>query len=341
MRIVHAAIFNTFKYGDDYYSTDRKISNGLIRNGHFVYDFSYRDICRSENIFKTTKLGTGKVNTKLIETVRKVKPDLLLLGHSELITTNALQEIRKISPNIKIAMWYIDPLFHKHHTKHIFDRMEVMDAFFPTTGGELLKEFKTKTNRVSFLPNISDSSTDILRNHEHPNLHIDFLYCGSDYKEPKRTSFLKNLFDGLKTSMRCEIWGSFGQPFLCAHTYIEKLSQAKMGLNYSRRNDVHLYTSNRIIQLAGNGILTFSPKVPGMECIYNDNEIVYFDDIDDLFEKVKFYYKNDDARKEIAENGWKRTHNSYNSTRITKFMLELIFNEDFSENYEWKDEIYL
>ena len=65
----------------DYYSGNHKISNGLIRNGHNVYDFSYRDIARKEALLKIKSLGITKMNQRLIETVSAVQPDLLLLGH--------------------------------------------------------------------------------------------------------------------------------------------------------------------------------------------------------------------------------------------------------------------
>jgi len=65
MRIVHVVNFNNNKYGADLYSTDRKISAGMIRNGHFVYDFSYRDVYRNESLFQTTRLCTNTVNKKL------------------------------------------------------------------------------------------------------------------------------------------------------------------------------------------------------------------------------------------------------------------------------------
>jgi len=121
MRILHVANFNTYKYGTDLYTTDRKISAGLIQNGHFVYDFSYRDICRNESIFKTTKLGTTKVNQKLLETCDHLCPELLLLGHSELIQADTLETIKQKYPDIKIGLWYVDPLFNKKKTRHVFD----------------------------------------------------------------------------------------------------------------------------------------------------------------------------------------------------------------------------
>ena len=46
MRILHIANFSLFKNEAVFYSIDRKISIGLIRNGHFVADFSYRDLSK-------------------------------------------------------------------------------------------------------------------------------------------------------------------------------------------------------------------------------------------------------------------------------------------------------
>ncbi|MDV7160490.1 hypothetical protein R3X52_17110, partial [Acinetobacter baumannii] len=40
MKILHIANFGFNKQGAHFYCTDRKISAGLIENGHFVYDFS-------------------------------------------------------------------------------------------------------------------------------------------------------------------------------------------------------------------------------------------------------------------------------------------------------------
>jgi hypothetical protein len=341
LRIVHAAIFNTHKYGTDFYSTDRKITHGLIRNGHFVYDFSYRDICRNESIFKTSRLGTGVVNKKLFQACQTIRPDLLLLGHSELIRSETLKKIKESLPGLKIALWFVDALFltPSHSTVHIFDRIDCIDVLFATTGGNYLKAFKTKANTVSYIPNIADSAVEAHQNFRSDALDIDFLYCGRDDNESERKTFLTDLFKSMDKKIKCEIRGAFGNPLVFGHEYIDLLSRTKMGLNFSRRNDIYLYSSDRIVQLTGNGILTFSPRVPGMEKIYNDSEIIYFDDLGELVDKIAFFHGNDAERKKIAENGWKRTHMSYNAARVTRFMLELIGGEGFSENYEWKDEI--
>jgi hypothetical protein len=341
LRIVHAAIFNTYKYGTDFYSTDRKITNGLIRNGHFVYDFSYRDICRSESLFRTSKLGTGKVNQKLLQTCHTIRPDLLLLGHSELITLETLTQIKEQLPGLKIALWFVDPLFltQTHHTKHLFERLDAIDVFFATTGGEYLKKFKTKNNTVAFIPNISDSAIDSHKNFTSDLPDIDFLYCGRDDGDSGRKAFIGSLFHSLDKKIKYEIRGAFGNPLVFGNDYLQLLSRTKMGLNFSRRNDIYLYSSDRIVQLTGNGILTFSPKIPGMEKIYEGSEVIYFNDLNELIDQITLYHANDPERKRVAEKGWKRTHTSYNAARVTRFMLELIWETGFSESYEWIDEI--
>ena len=112
-----------------------------------------------------------------------------------------------------------------------------------------------------------------------------------------------------------------------------------MSLNLSRDHDSSLYTSDRIIQLMANGSMVLSKTIPGIDKIIKSNEVVFFENKKDCIEKIEYYYHNDRERMEIAVNGWKKAHSSYNSTRITKYMINLIFNGKNEEDYEWKDEI--
>lgn len=339
MKIVHAANFSVFKYGANYYFTDDKISNGLIRNGHYVYNFSCRDVARSENWFKTKSLGKGKANQRLIETCKNIRPDLLLLGHSENIDYQTLCKIREILPSIKIAMWFVDPLWMEHHRENIFAKLPILDVFFATTSGELLKDFKCTTNRVSYFPNMCDPAVESHQNFTKDTLEYDFMFCGRDYKEPERQAFLINLLQKV-SPLSHKFCGCMGYKGLFGSDYYNLLASSAMSMSYNRRNDVELYMSDRIVQLTGNGVLTFSPLVPKMEILYTKDEVVYFDTFDELVEQIKRFHSDDALRKKVAKNGWAKSQTSFNNTRVTKYMLEMIMNETLSENYEWKDEGY-
>ena len=55
-KIVHCGIFNEKDNGNFFYGLERKISHGLIQNGHFVYDFSFA--IYSSNSSKTLAVPT-------------------------------------------------------------------------------------------------------------------------------------------------------------------------------------------------------------------------------------------------------------------------------------------
>ena len=50
------------------------------------------------------------MNEKLIKTCKNYKPDLIVLGHADLISEDSLGELKDILPQIKIVQWFLDPL---------------------------------------------------------------------------------------------------------------------------------------------------------------------------------------------------------------------------------------
>ena len=94
------------------------------------------------------------------------------------------------------------------------------------------------------------------------------------------------------------------------------------------------------MQLTGNGLLTFSPRIPGFDQLYTEQEVVYFDDQHDLAAKIKHYAGHPDEAKKIAQAGWNKTRSSFNAKRITQFMIEVTFDQPLSEAYEWSHEVY-
>jgi len=330
LRIVHCANFSESKNGAVYYAIDRKLSNGLIRNGHFVYDFSYREIAKNSNIFKSKKFGIKKVNENLIEVIKNIKPHLLLLGHSELISHESLEKIKAILPDIKIAMWWVDP-FDK--IEHIYKRLEIVDVFFATTGISKLREiFGNVSAKLLFFPNPCDKSIENIKSYEKKEYEFDLIYIGRN--DNRRKDFIDKLKD-LK-DLKIALFGNSKDNLIYGAKYYDTISNSKIALNFSRYNDIDMYSSDRIIQLTSNGILTMSPRIPKYELLFSENEVVYFDSYNDFKEKLYFYLENDNKRREIAKNGYLKAHESFNSTRVSKYMLESIFEPNISQKYEWE-----
>ena len=101
-----------------------------------------------------------------------------------------------------------------------------------------------------------------------------------------------------------------------------------MGLNLSRGLPTKYYSSNRIASLIGNGLLTFIDKKTEINDFFNKNEIVLYDNIEDLSQKIKFYKKNPKIRKKIASNGKRKYFKLFNELKITKYIIDISLGKE-------------
>ena len=323
MKILHIANFRLYNSGDRHYATERKISNGFTRNGHSVYDYPYRNMAKYNNILQRKKFGIKKMNNHLLEIVKNLQPELIVLGHAELVSAETLEKMKKINPSIKIILWFVDALYEKHRIEYIFKLQNFLDAAFITTNPKVVDEFEQ--SKFYYMPNVVDESIDIHKNYEKDIFKNDFIFCGSSRKSHNRENII-NIINNRLDKINLKFCGNMGNLNVFGNDYIELLGNSKMALNYNKRNDVSMYSSDRIAQLTGNGLLTFSPRIPDFEKVYTNEEIVYYENEDDLIEKILFYHENSDERKRIAKNGYLKSHLEYNSTKITKFMIDTVFN---------------
>ena len=103
-----------------------------------------------------------------------------------------------------------------------------------------------------------------------------------------------------------------------------------MGLNLSRGKPTKYYSSNRIASIMGNGLLTFVDKKVQLEDFFKLNEIVFYSDINELSDKIKFFSKNDKLRKKIAMNGKKKYFKLFNEKRIAEYFIKISTGQNFT-----------
>jgi hypothetical protein len=199
LRIVHAAQFQVNKDGAQYFNTDQKIQQGLVRLGHLVYAFSINDIARMHSPLKNKTLGKRAANRALIRTCRNIRPHLLLLGHAQSITAETLATIRNELPDIRIALWYVDPLWEPKDIAHLYARRHLLDGIFATTSGPLLDALATDTCFAAYMPNPVDPSIECHRCFEKSSAELtyDLTYIGSDKRANERTRLLAQVRDSL------------------------------------------------------------------------------------------------------------------------------------------------
>ena len=97
-----------------------------------------------------------------------------------------------------------------------------------------------------------------------------------------------------------------------------------MGLNLSRGKPIKYYSSDRIVQLIGNGLLTFIDDKTFLSDFFSKKELIFYNNIDDLSEKLSKYKKDKKMGKIIAKNGKKKYLKFFNSDLVSEYILSKI-----------------
>lgn len=341
MRIVHAANLQLDKDGAHLWNQDQKIHHGLIRSGHFAYPFSINDRARMLSPTGSKTFGKKKTNRALLETCRNVHPDLLLLGHAQYISADTLSEIRRLLPDIRIGLWYVDPLWDEQPIRHLRDRLDVLDAVFCSTAGPMLEDLATPTCAAGFIPSAVDPGIECHNACQTPagDLSHDLIFFGRDKGEPERRAFLEGLRDRLP-DLRLGFFGCLDQAGVFGWEKEQVIVHSKMALNLSRRSDVPLYSSSRVAELMGNGILTLTPRGAGLEELYAEDQVAYFDGLDDATETIRRLAADDDSRIATARRGRERVHRDYDGAAIARFILQLTTRDPAWRDAPWSRHVF-
>jgi len=347
LRILHITNFNERHNGRLFFNTGRRINNGFIRLGNSVLEFSDRDIQKHYKSYKDIS-GAKSLNDKLRKTCYNFKPDLIVLGHADLISPNILVELKDEYPYLKIAQWFLDPLNkngpdYDKNKNRILDKSEFVDANFITTSPEVLS-FLPKNTTNCYIPNPSDASFETLNNFKH-NCSNDVFFALSHGVHRGRLKsstfddreiFIKRLIKQTK-DIKFDIFGVNNVQPIWADQYFKTISNSKMGLNLSRGSPIKYYSSDRITQITGNGLVTLIDEKTGYRDFFNDTEMVFYKNVSDLSEKITKISCDEKLRRTIGKKGKEKYLKYFNSNLVADFIINKTFDFTNKKKYLWHD----
>jgi glycosyltransferase involved in cell wall biosynthesis len=345
LRIMHITNFNERHDGRLYFNTGRRINNGFIRLGHSVLEFSDRDI---QKYYKNIKdiSGSKMLNEKLIKTCYNYKPDLIVMGHADLVSPNTLRELKDDYPNLRISQWFLDPLNkngpdYKRNKERILDKSDLVEANFLTTSPDAL-DFMPKKTLNYFIPNPSDSSFEILNNYK-KNCNMDVFFALShgvhrgvlkSGKNDNRAKFIEELMERTQ-NVKFDVYGLKKVQPIWADHYFKTIENSKMGLNLSRGDPIKYYSSDRITQIIGNGLVTLIDEKTQYNNFFTNNEMVFYKNLSDLSEKIRKLSRDDKLRRLIAYNGKVKYTKYFNSTLVAEFIIKKTLGIQDKIKYMW------
>ena len=346
LRILHITNFNERHDGRLFFNTGRRLNNGFVRLGHSILDFSDRDIQKYYRGFGDTN-GSKTLNEKLKRTCYNYKPDLIVMGHADLISAQSLGELKSDYPNMKISQWFLDPLNkngpdYLKNKKRILDKSEFIEANFLTTSPDVLNFLPNNIGNY-FIPNPADSSLETLNNYNKDcNMDVFFALSHGVHrgvlksgKYDDRAKFIEKLIKNTK-DVKFDVYGLKKIQPIWADHYFKTISNSKMGLNLSRGKPIKYYSSDRITQIIGNGLVTLIDEKTGYRDFFNDNEMVFYKNNNDLSEKISKLSKDEKLRKKIGRNGKIKYLKHFNSTKVAEFIINKTLDINHKKKYFWE-----
>ena len=315
-------------------SLGKKFTNGFTRNGHDVLEISDRDFIKNNKTFNLLQNSRVNFQNYLIETCKNYNPDLLFFGHTRNIELSTINELKTLNKNLIISQWNEDPVmpslnYSKKNISNINLYSSSVDHNFITTDPSVIKnEVNSDNFHFFFVP--------VDKNIERFNVFKmkpkkDLFYAMSHGvnrailkkgTEDNRVEFLDKLVKKI-SNIKYDFYGFSNKQPIWGNNFNNALINSKMALNLSRGKPTKYYSSNRIASIMGNGLLTFIDNKVQMNDFFNESEIIFYNNINDLSDKIKFYSTNDKLRKKIAEKGKKKYFKLFNETKISKYLIDI------------------
>ena len=236
-------------------------------------------------------------------------------------------------------MWYEDALGHrgngpqwKENLSLIEKNNDLIDSYFTTTHPDELKT-KISKDKLNFLPIPVDDNIENMNIYKNKNRFKDLFFAlshGVNFgmlkkgKIDEREIFINKLINSYP-DINYNILGYSGENPKWNYEYCAELNKSKIALNLSRGNPIKLTSSNRIASLVGNGIYTFIHKDTQYNKIFNEEEMGFYKNFEDLSNKIENLLSNEEKINKYGKNGKDKYFKLYRNTIIAKNIIDKTF----------------
>jgi hypothetical protein len=246
-------------------------------------------------------------------------------------------------PAMRVLQWNVDPLFERGNIARLRAKLPVVDATLVSTAGDALRTLRRPGMRLGFFPNPVDFSVETGAAHEAASLPFDLFYaCGHPSKPLRHVCGqawdMEDFSAALRAAVpaaRMRLAGLCGAPHLAGARYQAALGDCALGLNVSRRNDLLLYSSDRLAHMVGSGQVALVDRATGYDALFSRDEMGFFSTIAELTDLIRDLLADPPRRMAVAAAGRMRYHALFNETLVARYVMDVAFETHDPGRYAW------
>lgn len=279
---------------------------------------------------------TAKDNRDLLNGARRIRPEITWTEMGRLIYSATLRKIQREFQCIMVNSYsddFLDPMKRSRHYNRsipIFDHIFTpRESNFPELGRygarQVHKFWKGYIPDMHFPESITAEEMKLYG--------TDVVFIG--HGEPSRIE----PFDRIAQTASFKVWGNAWQKLRLpeplkscvqfrgaeGHEYRKALRGAKIGIQYlsTWARDTQ---ASRSFEIPACGVFMLANRTNDhLSCFEEGKEAEFFETTNELVDKIKFYLRHDEARRRIADAGYRRCISSgYSNLERIRQMLEIV-----------------
>lgn len=285
-------------------------------------------------------LGKSRMNKKLLDLIKSEKPDIALFAlfeeEFEPATIDSLKDFTKT------VVYFFDDTWRRDYVKKWRNHFN----YFTTPDYYMLQKYKSE-NLANVIYSPFGFNPAIFKKLNLPYVY-DVSFVGN-YSPYRRwvISLLKK--EGITVNIFGRGWDN--KSWVSQERIVEIFNQSRINLNLSNAmyydvdflvhsifsfrdiKELFLLKKNkeqikgRHYEINGCGGFQVSYFIPGLNLTYEiDKEIAVYENVRNLGSEIRFFLKNDDIRKSIADKGYERSMVDHKAGKYLKNLVTYILN---------------
>lgn len=278
---------------------------------------------------------------KVIKNIEYRNYPIVWIDKGNTIKPSTLKFLKYNNPNVKIISFAEDDMFVKHNRSFYYRKcLKYYDYIFTTKSYNAdFKELPSLgAKNVIFIGNAFDQNFHrpiSLTKEDIDKYSTDVGFIGT-YEKDRADSILYLASKGVRITVWGKGWEKINSQFdnlkinnkaLFGEEYIKCIGATKINLGFLRKINRDLQTARSVEIPACNAFMLAERTEEHMNLYREGVEAEFFSSDEELFEKVMHYLENDEIRKEISLNGYKRSIDHYSHHSRLKTMLSYVIGE--------------